>query len=60
MSGRHIGTYHALTQDNTKLLEMIKNILNFAFNIGLPLERWTKDLDVSMLKRTNKIRSSDL
>ena len=41
-----------LTHDNTKVLEMISNISNFAFNISLPLERWTRDLDVLLLKKT--------
>jgi len=39
---------------------MINQISNYAFNLGLPLRRWTKDLDVSLLKKTNKIRPSEL
>ena len=60
MSHRHIGTYKALTQDNTSTLSMINQISNYAFNLGLPLRRWTKDLDVSLLKKPNKIRPSEL
>ena len=60
MSGRHIGTYRALTYGNTRTLQMINCISNYAFNIGAPLTRWTKDLDVSLLKKPNKIRPSEL
>ena len=59
MSQRHIGVYRALTYD-LPLLQMVNNIANFAFNIGQPLERWTFDLDVSLLKKPNKIRPSEL
>ena len=60
MSLRHIGTYKALTQNNLPTLRMINSISNMAFNLGIPLERWTHDLDVSLLKKTNKIRPSEL
>ena len=60
MSHRHIGTYKALTQNNASTLKLINNVSNMAFNIGLPLQRWTKDLDVSLLKKPNKIRPSEL
>ena len=60
MSNRHIGTYRALTQDNISTLKVINSISNMAFNIGLPLQRWTNDLDVSLLKKPNKIRPSEL
>ena len=60
MSGRHIGTYKALTYGNTTILHMINEISNYSFNIGIPLQRWTKDLDVSLLKKPNKIRPSEL
>ena len=36
------------------------NISNIAFNIGEPLERWTHYLDVSLLKKPNKFRPSEL
>ena len=39
---------------------MVNNIANFAFNTGHPLQRWTYDLDVSLLKKPNKIRPSEL
>ena len=60
MSSRHIGTYKALTFNNIPVLNMINEIANYAFNIGLSLKRWTKDLDVSLLKKPNKIRPSEL
>ena len=60
MSLRHIGTYKALTFNNLPTLKMINNISNIAFNIGEPLERWTHDLDVSLLKKPNKFRPSEL
>ena len=60
MSSRHIGTYKALTFDNIKTLNMVNNIANTAFRIGEPLERWTYDLDVSLLKKPNKFRPSEL
>ena len=60
MSGRHIGTYRALTFNNIRTLKIINGIANYAFNIGTPLDRWTKDLDVSLLKKSNKIRPSEL
>ena len=60
MSQRHIGTYKALTQGNLKTLEMINTISNTAFQIGEPLDRWTNDLDVSLLKKPNKFRPSEL
>ena len=59
MSQRHIGTYKAMTQD-LNILKMVNQISNIAFNIGEPLERWTFDLDVSLLKKPNKIRPSEL
>ena len=55
MSQRHIGVYRALTYD-LPLLQLVNNVANFTFNIGQPLERWTFDLDVSSLKKPNKIR----
>ena len=60
MSQRHIGTYKALTQGNLRTLEMINTISNTAFQIGEPLDRWTNDLDVSLLKKPNKFRPSEL
>ena len=60
MSGRHIGTYRALTYNNIKTLNIINSIANYSFNNGIPLDRWTKDLDVSLLKKPNKIRPSEL
>ena len=60
MSGRHIGTYKALTYDNIPTLNIINSISNYAFQLGTPLKRWTKDLDVSLLKKPNKIRPSEL
>jgi len=61
MSGRHIGTYKALTYGNTPTLHMINEISNYSFNMGIPLQRWIKDLDVvSLLKKPNKIRPSEL
>ena len=60
MSGRHIDTYQALTFNNTRTLKIIYSIANYAFNIGTPLDCWTKDLDVSLLKKPNKIRLSEL
>ena len=39
---------------------MVNNIANIAFRIGEPLERWTYDLDVSLLKKPNKFRPSEL
>jgi len=60
MTQRHIGTYRALKYDNLLVLKMINNISNYAFNIGTPLNRQTKDLDVSLLKKPNKIRPSEL
>jgi len=60
MSSRHIGTYKALTFNNIKTLKMVNNIANTAFKIGEPLERWTYDLDVSLLKKPNKFRPSEL
>ena len=59
MSQRHIGTYKAMTHD-LRLLKVVNNVANIAFRIGLPLTRWTKDLDVSLLKKPNKIRPSEL
>ena len=60
MSGRHIGTYKALTYNNISTLNVVNAISNYAFQLGTPLERWTKDLDVSLLKKPNKIRPSEL
>ena len=60
ISGRHIGTYRALTINNTRTLQIINSIANYAFNIGTPLDRWTKDLGVSLLKKPNKICPSEL
>jgi len=60
MSNRHIGTYKALTYGNHDTLHIINEIANASFNIGFPLERWKKDLDVSLLKKKNKIRPSEL
>ena len=60
MSQRHIGTYKALTFDNLETLSMINTISNSAFRLGEPLERWTNDLDVSLLKKPNKFRPSEL
>ena len=59
MSQRHIGTYKAMTY-NLPLLRLVNSVSNIAFNIGQPLERWTYDLDVSLLKKPNKIRPSEL
>ena len=59
MSQRHIGTYKAMTYD-LPLLRLVNSVSNIAFNIGHPLERWTFDLDVSLLKKPNKIRPSEL
>ena len=60
MSSRHIGTYKALTFNNIRTLKMVNKIANTAFKIGEPLERWTHDLDVSLLKKPNKFRPSEL
>ena len=60
MSQRHIGTYKALTYNNLPTLNLLTKVANYAFNIGLPLERWTYDLDISLLKKPNKIRPSEL
>ena len=38
----------------------VNNISNIAFNIGELLERWTHDLDVSLLKKPNKFGPSEL
>ena len=54
MSGRHIGTYKALTYDNIPTLKIMNAISNYSFNLGIPLDRWTKDLDVSLLKKQTK------
>ena len=59
MSQRHIGTYKAMTYD-LPLLRLVNSVSNIAFNIGHPLERWTYDLDVSLLKKPNKTRPSEL
>ena len=60
MSGRHIGTYKALTYNNLPTLQIVNAVSDYAFQLGNPLERWTKDLDVSLLKKPNKIRPSEL
>ena len=60
MSNRHIGTYKALTYGNHDTLHILNEIANALFNIGFPLERWKKDLDVSLLKKSNNIRPSEL
>ena len=59
MSQRHIGVYKAMTYD-LPLLNIVNKISNIAFQIGEPLERWTFDLDVSLLKKPNKFRPSEL
>jgi len=52
--------YRALAYDLPLLQLLVNNVANFAFNIGQSLERWTFDLDVSLLKNPNKIRPSEL
>ena len=42
------------------LLKIVNQISNIAFNMGEPLERWTFDLDVSLLKKPKKIRPPEL
>ena len=59
MSQRHIGTYKAITYD-LPLLNIDNKVSNIAFQLGEPLERWTFDLDVSLLKKPNKFRPSEL
>ena len=59
MSQRHIGTYKAMATDQ-QIMQIINGIGNMAYNTGIALERWTNDLDVSLLKRPNKIRPEDL
>ena len=54
MSLRHIRTYNALTRDNIPTLNLFHKDSNISFNLGLALQRWTKDLDVSLLKKQIK------
>ena len=59
MPQRHTGTYNVMTYD-PPFLKIVNQISNIAFNIGEQLECLTFDLDVSFLKKPNKIRPSEL
>jgi len=50
---RYVSTYRALTYD-LPLLKLVNNVANTVINLGQPIQQWTNDLDVSLLKKFNK------
>ena len=58
MSNRHIGTYKALTNDIASL-RIINGVSSMAYEMGVTLPRWENDLDVTLIKKTGKIRPSE-
>ena len=59
MSNRHIGTYKALSKEK-HLLQVVHGISTLAYEKGFTLNRWTYDLDVSLLKKPGKFRPDEL
>ena len=55
MSQHHIEAYKSLTYDNLPTLKLPTKVANYAFNTEIPLSWWTNDLNLSLLKRPNKI-----
>ena len=59
ISNRHIGTYKALIK-NEPILNVISGIMSKAYESGVTLPRWTKDLDISLVKKPGKFRPEEL
>lgn len=59
LSNRHIGTYKALSKEND-LLRVVHGVSTLAYETGFTLQRWTYDLDVSLLKKPGKFRPDEL
>ena len=60
MSQRHIGTHKVLTYGNLTTLQLLTKVSDYFFNLSRPLSHWQEDLDVSLLKKSDKIRPSEL
>jgi len=58
-SGKHIGTYKASTHD-LQLLNIQTSIVDLVYRLGITIPRWTIDLDVTLLKKPNRIRPQDM
>ena len=58
-SGMHIGTYKASTY-NFILHQMKTDIVNLTYKLGLTIPRWTYDLDVTLLKKPDRLKPSDM
>ena len=58
MSNRHIGTYKAMTK-NVQIFNIVHGISSLAYEHGFTLERWTYDLDVTLLKKPGKIKPDE-
>ena len=58
MSNRHIGTYKAMTK-NIQSLQIVHGISALAYEYGFTLDRWTYDLDVTLLKKPGKIKPDE-
>jgi len=58
-SGKHIGTYRAAVHD-ANLLNIQTSIVDLVFRLGLTLKRWMSDLDVTLLKKPDRIRPQDM